>query len=53
MNNVLSYCGLVNARISVSEKKLPVHMKVFLIEIAYIIFRSEISVTVRHHVMEE
>ena len=24
MNNLLSYCGLVDARISASEKKLPV-----------------------------
>ena len=25
MNNLLSYCGLVDARISSSEKDLPVH----------------------------
>jgi hypothetical protein len=25
MNNLLSYCGLVAARISASEKYLPVH----------------------------
>ena len=25
MNNLLSYCGIVDARISVSEKDLPVH----------------------------
>ena len=25
MNNLLSYCGLVDARISASEKKLPVN----------------------------
>ena len=25
MNNLLSYCGLVDARISASEKDLPVH----------------------------
>jgi hypothetical protein len=25
MNNLLSYCGLVDARISVSEKDLPVN----------------------------
>ena len=25
MNNLLSYCGLVEARISASEKDLPVH----------------------------
>ena len=28
MNNLLSYCGLVDARISASEKDLPVHAKV-------------------------
>ena len=26
MNNLLSYCGLVDARISASEKDLPVHV---------------------------
>ena len=26
MNNLLSYCGLVNARISASEKDLPVQI---------------------------
>ena len=26
MNNLLSYCGLVDVRISASEKDLPVHM---------------------------
>ena len=26
MNNLLSYCGLVDARISASDKDLPVHM---------------------------
>ena len=26
MNNLLSYCGLVDARISASEKDLPVHI---------------------------
>ena len=25
MNNLLSYCGLVDVRISASEKDLPVH----------------------------
>jgi hypothetical protein len=28
MNNLLSYCGLVDARISASEKDLPVFAKV-------------------------
>ena len=28
MNNVLSYCGLVDARISASEKDLPVSLTV-------------------------
>ena len=27
MNNLLSYCGLVDARIIASEKDLPVHTK--------------------------
>ena len=26
MNNLLSYCGLVDARISASEKDLPIHL---------------------------
>ena len=30
MNNHLSYCGLVDARISASEKDLPVTMAVFI-----------------------
>ena len=29
MNNLLSFCGLVDARISASEKDLPVQMVVF------------------------
>ena len=28
MNNLLSYCGLVDARIRASNKDLPVHLKI-------------------------
>ena len=35
MNNLLSYCGLVDARISASEEDLPVHTHV---EISKFIF---------------
>ena len=31
MNNVLSYCGLVDARISASEKDLPVHISLIFV----------------------
>jgi hypothetical protein len=31
MNNLLSYCGLVDARISASEKDLPVYVRQLLI----------------------
>jgi hypothetical protein len=36
MNNLLSYCGLVDARTSASEKDLPVHpmMLIFFCQIA-------------------
>ena len=30
MKNLLSYCGLVDARKSASEKDLPVHTEVFV-----------------------
>ena len=33
MNNLLSYCGLVDARIRASEKDLPVHTLTFLVSL--------------------
>ena len=33
MDNLLSYCGLVDARISASEKDLPVHLDFFTVGI--------------------
>ena len=32
MNNLLSYCGLVDARISASEKDLPEHIEFLYME---------------------
>jgi hypothetical protein len=33
MNNLLSYFGLVDAKISASEKDLPVHIPLFFIQV--------------------
>ena len=32
MNNLLSYCGLIDAKIRASDKDLPVHMMVLWID---------------------
>ena len=37
LNNLLSYCGLVDARISASEKDLPVTVDFFLLQKKYMI----------------